>query len=272
MGSGSGPGVRWKRILGGAVFFVMVAAGLPVEAGAKSSRLERIYAEKSLRICIEPTYYGISFRDPANGRVVGLDADLARELARDLGVEPVFVDSSFIGVGNDLARGNCDLAIFAAAPQHSDKLRFVPPHLRSDLYAVATRGGIKGWADMDRKGAVVAVTKGTAQEVLLRERLRNATLLVVDEPLPRAQDVEHKHADVFVTDYPYSLRMLQTAGWARLVVPPGSTPSPPYSWSVPAGDDRWYARLEHFIREIKKDGRLLTAARRHRLESVVLFY
>lgn len=271
MGFGSGREERWKRILAFAFIFAMVVAGVPAEAGAKVSRLERVYAEKSLRICIEPAYFGISYRDPKTGRVVGLDADLARELARDLGVEPVFVDSSFTAVGNDLAQGNCDLAIFAAAPPRSDKIRFVPPHLRSDLYAVAAKGGINSWAEMDRKGAVVAVAKGTAQEALLRERLRNATLLVVDEPLPRAQDVELSRADVFVTDYPYSLRMLQTAGWARLVVPPGSTP-PPYSWAVPAGDERWYARLEHFMREIKKDGRLLTAARRHRLESVVLFY
>jgi hypothetical protein len=36
------------------------------------------------------------------------------------------------------------------------------------------------------------------------------------------------------------------------------------------GDDRWYSRVERFMSDIKHDGRLVAAARRHRLEPIVV--
>lgn len=253
-------------MLAGAVALLLVI-GLP-SAWAKGGRLERIHAEKALRVCIEPGYYGISFREPSSGRVSGLDADLAREFARDLGVEPQFVDSSFAGFGNDLAGGRCDLSVIPASVPKGGSLRLAPPHLRSPLYGVASKGSTIRWEDLDRKGMVIAVAKGTPVEPLVRARLRKAALLAMDVPLSRIPEMKPELTDVMVTDYPYGQYLSQSVA-DRAVAPLGDGVLLSYSWSVAAGDERWYARVEHFIHEIKKDGRLLTAARRHRLEPII---
>jgi len=254
--------------------FVLGCTGIGHAGVAEPSHLDRIRASKQLRVCIWPDYYSVSYRNLKTGLVGGVDADLARELARDLGVEAKFVDSSFARLVDDISLDRCDIAMFAVGitPARAEKLRFTRPHLRSDVYAITSRSNkrIKEWGDIDRKGVVVAVTKGTLHESLMRERLKYATLLVVDSHFAREQEVEAGRADVFMTDYPYGRRMLELTDWARLISPADTYHVTPYAWAMQPGDDRWYARVEYFMSSIKKDGRLRTAARRYKLEPIVM--
>ena len=71
-----------------------------------------------------------------------------------------------------------------------------------------------------------------------------------------------------MTDYPFSRRMLETTDWARLVAPPALYHPTPYAYAMQPGDERWHSRIEQFIAAIKRDGRLLEAARRHKLEPI----
>ena len=77
-------------------------------------------------------------------------------------------------------------------------------------------------------------------------------------------------ADVFITDFPYSRRMLATTDWARLVAPSGTYHLTSYAWAIKPGDDAWHERLEQFMQAIKRDGRLLAAARKHKLDPIVV--
>jgi ABC-type amino acid transport substrate-binding protein len=93
--------------------------------------------------------------------------------------------------------------------------------------------------------------------------------LVLDTPFAREQEVQSGRADVFMTDYPYSQRFLVNADWARLVSPPGSYHITPYGYAMKPGDDAWHARLERFVSDIKRDGRLTAAAKQHKLSPLV---
>lgn len=241
---------------------------------AADSRLARIQSAGSVRVCIWPDYYGISWRNPKSGELVGIDVDLARELGKDLGVAVDFVDSSFARLFDDVLGERCDIAMFAIGitPQRQQKLRFTSPHLASDIYAITTRGNrrVHNWDDIDRPGMVVAVAKGTLHEPVMRDKLRHAELAVLDTPHAREQEVESGRADVFMTDFPYSRRMLANADWARLVSPTATYHITPYAWAIAPGDERWHQRLEEFVGTIKRDGRLLEAARRHGLEPITV--
>ena len=59
----------------------------------KESHLVRVAFSKKLRVCIWPSYFGISYRNPKTQQLVGMDADLAQELAKDLGVAVEFVEA-----------------------------------------------------------------------------------------------------------------------------------------------------------------------------------
>jgi cyclohexadienyl dehydratase len=240
---------------------------------ADSSHLDRVLAAKELRVCIWPNYYGISYRNPNTQQLTGLDADMARSLAKDLGVELRFVDSSFRTLIDDVTQDRCDIAMFGIGitPARAEKLRFTRAHLVSDMVAITTRSNrrIKGWSDIDKPGVVVAVLTGTLHEPVLRKKLKAATLLVLDSPLAREQEVESGRADVFMTDVPYSRRMLDNVDWARVVNPPAAYHLTPYAYAMRPGDEPWHDRVEQFVAAIKRDGRLQESARRHKLEPIV---
>ena len=218
-------------------------------------------------------YYSITYRNPKTLVLSGIDIDLANELGKDLGVAVQFVDSSFAKLIDDLTQNRCDVAMFAIGitPARMEKLRFTRPHLASDIYAVVSKTNrrIKEWVDIDKSESVVAVAKGTLHEPVMRDKLKAAKLLVLDTPFAREQEVQAGRADAFMTDYPYSQRFLANADWARLVSPPGTYHVTPYAYAVAPGDEAWLARLNGFVTAIKQDGRLMAAAKRHRLDPIV---
>lgn len=239
----------------------------------QESALDRILAANNLRVCIWPDYYGISYRDPKNLQLSGIDVDMAKGLAKDLGVGLTFIDSSFARLIDDMTQDRCDIAMFAigVTPSRKAHLRFTTPHLASDIYAITTKSNrrIKHWSDIDQPSTVVAVAKGTLHEPVMRERLKQAALRVLDTPHAREQEVESGRADVFMTDFPYSQRMLKTTDWARLIQPDGTYHVTPYAWAIRPGDERWYQRLETFLQKVRHDGSLQASAVRHGLKSIL---
>lgn len=237
------------------------------------SRLKRVKAADLLRVCIWPEYYSISYRDRRTQQLFGIDIDLAEELGRDLGVAVQFIDSSFAKLIDDVTKDRCDVAMFGIGitPLRTQKLRFTQPYLSSDIYAVANKSNraIKGGNDIDKPGLVVAVARGTLHELVMKDKLKAAQLLVLDTPLARERAVESGRADVFMTDYPYSQQFLSSASWARIVAPPGVYHLISYAYAIQPGDDAWHARLERFVKDIKRDGRLIAAAQKHKLGHIV---
>ncbi len=238
-----------------------------------ASRLERIKAAGRMRVCIWPDYYSITYRNPKTQILAGIDIDLAGELGKELGVSVEFVDSSFARLIDDVVKEHCDVAMFAVGitPSRAAYLRFTSPYLASDIYAITSRTNrrITDWQQIDQAGSIVAVAKGTLHEQVMKGKLRSAQLVVLDTPFAREQEVQSGRADVFMTDYPYSQRFLASAEWARLIAPPATYHVTSYAYAVKPGDDPWHTRLERFVADIKRDGRLLAAARRHKLEAIV---
>lgn len=266
-----------------AVLVVMFAGLAPMApAGAVaasasdvlSGRLKRVQMAKAVRVCIWPDYYGITYRNPKTQQLSGLDIELAQELGKDLGVEVEFVDSSFAKLTDDLLQDHCDVAMFAVGitAERQKLLRFTRPHLASDIYAVTSKTNrrIRSWADIDQSGSVVAVAQGTLHEPIMKARLKNAQLMVLNTPFAREQEVQAGRGDVFMTDFPYSQRFLANADWARLVAPDSPYHVTPYGYAMALGDDAWHARLDRFVSDIQHDGRLLAAAQRYRLDPIVV--
>lgn len=264
---------RWPPLCALAPALALLLAlgsAMPARAGVV---MDRVKASGAVRVCIWPEYYGITYRDPRTQRLGGLDIDLSLELGRDLGVRVEHVDSSFVALVDDVLGGRCDVAMFAVGtlPERQRRLRFTRAYLESDIYAVTTRSNpvVQQWSDIDRPGVVVAVAAGTFMERVMPGLLRHARLVSVHPPDTRERELEAGRVDVFLTDYPYSRRLLDIADWARLVSPPERFHVLPYAYAVRPGDDQWFAAVDGFVARIQADGRLEAAARRHRLMPIV---
>ncbi len=156
-------------------------------------------------------------------------------------------------------------------PQRREKIRFTTAHLSSDVYAITTKNNrrVQNWEDIDKSGNIVAVAKGTYHEPIMQERLKNAQLLVLDKMHQREQEVQAGRADVFMTDYPFAKRMIENTSWAALIEPKETFHKTPYAWAMKYDDEKFYNRVEEFLKAIKNDGRLLKLAKNNGLEPIV---
>lgn len=258
--------------LGLCVWLAAAAAGTAAGA-APPSISQRVHDSGELRVCIWPDYYGVSLRHPRTGQLSGIDIDLSAALAADLQVKPRYVDSSFASLVDDLLQDRCDVAMFAVAmtPQRALQLRFSRPYLESDIYAVTTHSSrvVQHWTDLDKPGVRIAVQAGTFMEPVMAQALKQATLVVVRPPSTRERELEAGRVDAFMTDYPYSRRLLDNADWARLVEPTTPFHVLPYAYAVRPGEAAWLAVVDDFVARIQRDGRLQAAAKRHGLSSIV---
>ncbi|MBU1358522.1 MAG: ABC transporter substrate-binding protein [Gammaproteobacteria bacterium] len=257
-----------------ALAVLAVALGTATSRAAAGPVLDQVRASGTVRVCIWADYYGITFRNPRNQQLVGIDIDLANEFAGQLGARLEFVDSSFPKLIDNLESDRCDIAMHAVGvtPEREKKLRFSKPYLQSDIYGVTTRSSrvVRNWDDIDRPGVKVAVQAGTFMEAAMASALKQASMVVVKAPQTREQELESGRVDVFMTDYPYSRRLLDNADWARLVAPPRPFHPVPYAYAVKPGDDEWLKTVDDFVAKIKADGRLERAARKYGLGEIAL--
>lgn len=249
------------------------AALLPL-AHAARPRLDKLATTGTLDVCIWPEYYGISFRNQKSGTVAGLDVEMARELASQLGVRLNLVDSSFARFIGDLENERCDVAMMAVGitAERSERLAFTTPYLRSDIHAVTMRNSsrIKRWEDIDRDGVRVGVTAGTYQEGLMSKRLRHADLVVVQAPASRESELEAGRIDVFMSDYPFTRKMIDNHDWVKIIDPPGAYFPVDYAYALRKGDPAWLARLDAFLARTRADGTLRSIATRYALDPIVI--
>jgi cyclohexadienyl dehydratase len=242
------------------------------QAQQTQSRLFEITKSGTLRVCVWPLYYAISMRDPKTGELVGIDADLSKELAKDMGVKLQYVETSFGTFIADLQANKCEIGMFGvgATMKRAQAVEFSHPYLVTNVYAVLRDGGpIKEWADIDKKGIVATVTLGSYIEPFMKTYLKNATVSPTAPPATVQAELMSKRADVIMTDFPTALRMSKEFEGVKYLLPPEKLAVTPYAYVVPQGDQIWLNYVNLFVDTIKLDGRLAAAAARHGLGPIV---
>lgn len=238
------------------------------------ARLEAITTLRQLRVCIWPGYYAISFRNARNNELQGIDIDLAKAFASDLGVNLKFVETTFGDFMDALEKDQCDVAMFSIGdtPARRARVDLSNPHLRSGMYAITlkTSETIKTWSDLDKPGNVLAVQAGTVMEPYMRANIKQAELNIVRPPSTREEELLAGRADAFMTDFPYAQSMRFQHDWAAVLAPVTPVAENNYGYAVRKGDAKWLARVNKFVADIKRDGRLMEAAKRHGLDPIVV--
>ena len=256
---------------------VMLCMGLlfgAFNATAQNNRLDKVLQSKELRACIWPEYYSITYRNPKTRELSGIDIALTQELAKELGVKVRYIDSNFSQLFESLEQDRCDVATHAIGitADRLNRLQFSQAYLKSGLFAVTqkNREGLQSWDSLDQPGRIIAVAAGTLMEGVMSQSLKKARLVRVHAPSTREQEVLSGRADAFMTDYPYSLRMIELTDWAAVIPAPNYMPSTEYAYAFAKGDNSLLLRVDGFLSSVKKDGRLLQFAKQHNLDPIVV--
>lgn len=252
----------------------LIAAGLSCAASAQqvNSRLFEVTKSRVLKVCNFDGYYAISYRNPATGKLDGLDVDLANALAQSLNAKLEFVETNFGTFIADLQANKCDVAMFGIGItfRRAQAVEFTHPYLQTGIYAVVRKGGpIKSWNDIDKPGVKVAVTLGSYIEPFMRSYLKHATVVAIAPPATREQELMAHHVDAEIVDYPTAQKVESSFDWAVTLTPPTPLLATPMGYAVAPGDQIWLNYLNLFVDTIKRTGVLKAAAEKNHLGPIV---
>jgi polar amino acid transport system substrate-binding protein len=118
-----------------------------------------------------------------NGEALGVTVELARELAKRLGVPADLVIFDGAGKAFDaLKSGATDIGFLAIEPVRAAEVDFTAPYvLIEGTYMVPKDSALKAIDDVDRAGVRIAVNKGSAYDLYLSRTLKHATLMRGDD-------------------------------------------------------------------------------------------
>jgi len=262
------------KMLGAAALATTLAtmASAGAEAQQTQSRLYEVTKSKKLRVCQFPLYYSISFRNSKTGEIEGIDADLAKEFAKELDAKLEIVESSFGSFIADLQAGKCEIGMFGvgATLKRAQAVEFSKPYLVTNIYVVTRKDSkVKTWEDLDKKGVKAAASLGSYIEVFMKDYLKNAEVVSIAPPNTREAELVAGRVDAILTDFPTAIKVTDEFDWATYILPAEKLAVTPYSYVVPPGDQIWLNYINLFVDTIKLDGRLMKYAKKHKLDPIV---
>jgi polar amino acid transport system substrate-binding protein len=189
----------------------------------------------------------------------GVTVDLARELAKRLGLELQFLPFTAAGkVVDALKEKRWDVAFLAIEPVRAAEIAFTAPYVIIEgVYVVPAGSPIKTMEEVDREGVRIAVNIGAAYDLYLSRTLKKAELVrapdsfvsFVDQKLDVLAGVKQPLA-AFVKAHP-GTRMLD-----------GRFQEIRQAMGVPQGRPRAADYIKGFVEEMKASGFVADALKR----------
>ena len=191
------------------VFLLMsYSTGLAGEIGsqlAKESIIEKIQKTKVIRVGMS-TFVPWAMKDK-QGKLIGFEIDVARQLAQDMGVAVEFVPTAWSGIIPALMTGKFDVIIggMGITPERNLKVNFTMPYDYSGMSMVAHKKKADGFstlADFNKKEVDIAVRMGTTAEQAARKYLPNARLRLFENESQALQELNLGRVHAVVSSAP----------------------------------------------------------------------
>jgi polar amino acid transport system substrate-binding protein len=116
---------------------------------------------------------------PATGDLRGIAVDLARELARRIGVPVTLVPYDAAGKMTDAVKtGAWDIAFLAIDPARAAEIDFTAPYVEIEgTYLVPAGSPLRTVEDVDREGVRIAISAKSAYDLFLARNLKHAQIV-----------------------------------------------------------------------------------------------
>ncbi|MFC4618800.1 transporter substrate-binding domain-containing protein [Camelliibacillus cellulosilyticus] len=169
------------------------------------SRLDRILAKGMIRVGTTGDYRPYTYYDKKTGGYEGLDIDMARQLASDLGVAVQFVETTWPTLMKDLLNDRFDIAMGGISRNiERQKVAHLTQGYVIDgktlLIRNIYRDRIKSLEDADQEWVKIGVNPGGTNEAFVRSHIRRAQVNVIQNNLSIPNMVAEGKVDAMITD------------------------------------------------------------------------
>ena len=146
-------------------------------------------------------YLADELNEDGTAKVVGVDADIAAEIAADLGVELEIVDMDFDGIilAVQSGKGDFGAAGMTVKPEREEMVNFSIKYVKSSQYILVKAGSdIKTAADLE--GKTIGVQLGTTGDFYATDEVPGATVMPYKDAVTASLDLANGRIDAVITD------------------------------------------------------------------------
>ncbi len=173
----------------------------------KSSSLSDIKSKGKIVVGTSADYPPYEFHKEIDGKdqIVGIDVSIAKEVAKDLGVELEIKDMDFDGLLVSLQAGKSDLVFAAMNPtdERRENADFSDIYNKEKNIFIVRKGEADSIKSMDDlKNKKIGVQKGSVQEGLVKDNLPSAEVKGLGKATDLVLDLKNKKVDAILLDSP----------------------------------------------------------------------
>lgn len=254
-----------NRLLKGMIVFLAVFTLLsaPLMAAdielAKKSTLEQILQKGELRVGFEAGYMPFEMTDK-KGQFVGFDIDVAKEMAKAMGVKFVPVNTAWDGIIPSLITAKFDIIMsgMTVTQERNLKINFANPYIvvgQTVLINNKHKGTVKSYKNLNKSNYIVTSKLGTTGEQAVKRMIPKCTYKSFETETEAVLEVINGKADAFVYDLPMNVVFMAQQGQGKLVFLDKPFTFEPLAWAINKGDPDFMNWLNNFLWQIKNDGR-----------------
>ena len=252
-------GMVFTAMLVFALLLTSSAFGDDIEL-AKKSTIEDILKAGELKVGFESGYMPFEMTDKT-GNFVGFDIDMAKEMAKAMGVKFVPVNTAWDGIIPALLTKKFDIIMsgMTVTQERNLKINFADPYIVVGQTVIINKkheGKVKSYKDLNDSNYIVTSKLGTTGEQSVKRLIPKAQYKSFEEEVTAAMEVVAGKADAFVYDLPFCVVfMAQQGGTGQLVFLDTPFTYEPLAWAVRKGDPDFLNWLNNFLTQVKNDGR-----------------
>ncbi|GJM41187.1 MAG: basic amino acid ABC transporter substrate-binding protein [Ardenticatenaceae bacterium] len=221
------------------------------------SSWERVQTVGILRVGVDPTYPPFEVDD--GGNLYGLDIDLTKAIAADLGLEVQFVYFGYDGLYDALGTGQVDVLISALViiPEKTRDFSYSEPYFNAGEILIVPEGNSTIETMADLGGKTVAVELGSLGHVEATEwakRVENLEIVSFSTADEALTAVQQNNAHAALTDaISGRLFLRNNDGLKRL---PESVTVEPFALVVRSEDEQLLTVLNQSLATLQQSGQL----------------
>ncbi|MDD2466801.1 MAG: transporter substrate-binding domain-containing protein [Desulfobulbus sp.] len=231
------------------------AAGEIQRQLSSESTVEQIVQRGTLRVGMD-VFVPWAMKDK-KGELIGLEIDVAKQLAKDMGVKVQFVPTKWSGIIPALIAGKFDLIIggMTVTAERNLKINFTDPYYYTGQGLLANKKMSEGWSvdDFNKTGVTLAARLGSTAALAAKERFPLATLRLFDDEPSAVQEVRNGRVNGMVAGQPLPAQSAANAP-ELLVAYPEQLLREPISMGLRKGDVDTLNFLNNWIDVVQSKG------------------
>ena len=226
---------------------------------AKSSTIESILKSGKIRVGFEAGYFPFEMT-AKDGKFIGFDVDLAKALAKSMGVKVVFVNTAWDGIIPALVTDKIDIILggMTITQERNLKVNFCDPYIvigQAILLNKKHEGMVKSYKDLNNPKYTIVSRLGTTGEEAAKRMISKAKYKSYEGQVEAAMEVIQGNADAMIYDLPFIEKTHALHGKGKTVTISDPFTFEPLAIAIRKGDPDFLNFLNNFQRQYKGDGR-----------------